>query len=59
MSRNAPVFHCPYCGEDDLRPVAEPAGAWACGSCVRVFTVTMHRTDTDLASGPSEGSTSR
>ncbi|MBM6546438.1 hypothetical protein JNO54_09840 [Janibacter sp. YIM B02568] len=40
-----PIYHCPFCAEEDLRPVEEPRGAWACGSCVRVFSVTLHRTD--------------
>lgn len=56
MSRATPVFHCPFCGEDDLHPVAEPPGAWACGSCVRVFSVTMHRID-GAEAAPLEGST--
>ncbi|PRX47229.1 hypothetical protein B0I33_106330 [Prauserella shujinwangii] len=30
-------FHCPYCGEEDLRP--EENGAWLCSSCRRVFSV--------------------
>ncbi|EIE98327.1 hypothetical protein [Saccharomonospora glauca] len=30
-------FHCPYCGEEDLRP--EDDTAWLCGSCRRVFAV--------------------
>lgn len=63
MSRATPVFHCPFCGEQDLRPVAEPRDAWACGSCVRVFSVALHRIDAaaaaPLAPDPSEGSTPR
>lgn len=47
---STPVYHCPFCAEQDLRPVAEPKGAWACGSCVRVFSVTVHRTDLSAAS---------
>jgi transposase-like protein len=42
-------MHCPYCGEEDLRPHADPTaagepappGAWECRSCTRVFTVTF------------------
>ena len=30
-------------------PVAEPAGAWACGACVRVFSVAVHRVDASEA----------
>jgi ribosomal protein L37AE/L43A len=32
-------FYCPYCAEEDLRPVEEPHGAWRCGGCLRVFVV--------------------
>lgn len=34
----AQPFHCPYCGEEDLRPDAGH-DAWACQSCTRVFTL--------------------
>lgn len=33
------VGYCPYCGEEDLRPVPEPPGAWQCRGCARIFTV--------------------
>ena len=33
------VNHCPYCGEEDLRPSEEAPGAWECRACTRVFTV--------------------
>jgi len=39
MSERATPFHCPYCGDEDLRPEEEPAHAWLCASCRRVFTV--------------------
>ena len=39
MSERAVPFHCPFCGEEDLRPHEEPHGAWACMDCRRVFTV--------------------
>ncbi|HEX5348476.1 MAG TPA: Insertion element protein [Pseudonocardiaceae bacterium] len=32
-------FYCPYCGEEDLRPLEEPSGAWRCADCQRVFVV--------------------
>ena len=48
-SARAVPFHCPYCGEEDLRPLAAgdvlssgPALArdgWHCRSCLRVFAV--------------------
>lgn len=41
MSESVPTratpFHCPYCGDEDLRP--EDGTAWLCGACRRVFAV--------------------
>ena len=34
-------FHCPYCGEEDLRPHEEGHGAWLCLGCRRVFSVKL------------------
>ncbi|EWC60120.1 Ferredoxin-like protein [Actinokineospora spheciospongiae] len=39
MSGRATPFHCPYCGEEDLRPQEEPRSAWLCAGCRRVFAV--------------------
>jgi transposase-like protein len=39
MSERAVPYHCPFCGEEDLRPHEEPHASWACMSCRRVFTV--------------------
>ena len=44
MSTRAVPFHCPYCGDEDLRPYeAEGAGhgAWECRSCLRAFSLKM------------------
>lgn len=41
MTERAPVMCCPYCGDEDLRPQADPRGSWLCGSCRRVFSVTL------------------
>ncbi|NHC46095.1 hypothetical protein [Motilibacter aurantiacus] len=41
MSERAVPFHCPYCGEEDLRPSEASHAAWACGACLRVFTVKL------------------
>jgi len=38
--RAAPLY-CPYCAEEDLRPVEQPHGAWRCTGCLRVFVVTF------------------
>ncbi len=43
--RPAVPYHCPFCGEEDLRPDTDDASAWGCRSCARVFTVTMLRLD--------------
>jgi transposase-like protein len=50
MSERAVPFHCPYCGDEDLRPhevvsetgeVASPHGSWECRSCLRAFSLKM------------------
>ena len=41
MSARAVPFHCPYCGEENLRPSEEGHGAWECHSCLRAFSVKM------------------
>ena len=45
MTARAVPFHCPYCGDEDLRP-HEPEdgpghGQWECRACLRVFSLTM------------------
>jgi ribosomal protein L37AE/L43A len=37
---NAPIYHCPFCAEEDLRPVEE---GWHCRACARLFAVTLVR----------------
>ena len=32
-------YHCPYCAEEDLRPVGATPGAWHCRTCTRMFSV--------------------
>lgn len=51
MSERAVPFHCPYCGEEDLRPhevhsddgetVTSPHGTWECHGCLRAFSLKM------------------
>jgi ribosomal protein L37AE/L43A len=36
--RAAPL-HCPYCGDEDLRPHEASHGAWECRACARVFSL--------------------
>ncbi|MDN5750866.1 MAG: Insertion element protein [Pseudonocardia sp.] len=41
MSERAVPFHCPYCGDEDLRPAGAAHGAWYCRVCLRTFTLKM------------------
>jgi ribosomal protein L37AE/L43A len=41
MNERAVPFHCPYCGEQDLRPYEATHGAWECRSCRRAFSLRM------------------
>lgn len=34
-------FHCPFCGEEDLRPHEAAHAAWLCVGCRRVFAVRL------------------
>lgn len=43
-------FHCPFCGEEDLRPhevvapdgsVSSPHGSWECRGCLRAFSLKL------------------
>jgi hypothetical protein len=53
-ARATTPYHCPFCGEEDLRPVeddAQAVAAWVCRACARVFTVTLVRIDRTLVPG--------
>lgn len=39
MTERAAPFYCPYCGEEDIRPNGQHHGQWACGACLRVWTL--------------------
>jgi len=45
VTERAVPFHCPYCGEEDLRPAERtervPGAAWWCAGCLRTFVVTF------------------
>ena len=41
MSECAVPFHCPYCGDEDLRPHEDVHGAWECRACLRAFSLKM------------------
>jgi ribosomal protein L37AE/L43A len=40
-TRHLPVFHCPYCGDEELTPYEQTPGAWHCAACLRAFTVRL------------------
>ena len=40
-TRQLPVFHCPYCGDEELTPYGESSDGWRCGACLRAFTVRL------------------
>jgi transposase-like protein len=37
VTERAAPFHCPYCGDEDLRPSEQGHGAWECHACNRAF----------------------
>jgi ribosomal protein L37AE/L43A len=39
-TQRAVPYHCPFCAEEDLRPLE--GGRWHCRSCLRAFSVTFH-----------------
>jgi transposase-like protein len=50
VSGRAVPYHCPYCGDEGLRPhetvdaageVSSPHGTWECRSCLRAFSLKM------------------
>jgi len=40
-TRQLPVFHCPYCGEEDLTPHGDDPPGWHCAACLRAFSVRL------------------
>ncbi|WP_167762361.1 hypothetical protein [Blastococcus sp. CT_GayMR20] len=40
-TRQLPVFHCPYCGDEELTPYGESPDGWRCEACLRAFTVRL------------------
>jgi ribosomal protein L37AE/L43A len=39
MTERAVPFHCPYCGDEDLRPHGATHGEWECRACQRAFAI--------------------
>ncbi len=50
-ARPTAPYHCPFCGEQDLRPDESDRDAWVCRSCARVFVVSLVRLDRSLIPG--------
>jgi ribosomal protein L37AE/L43A len=52
-------YVCPFCGEEDLRPLASgdvpglTRGGWHCRSCLRVFSLSFHGVHSAVASSPT------
>ena len=46
-TRQLPIFHCPYCGDEDLTPHGDSADGWQCSACLRAFTVRLISTGVD------------
>jgi transposase-like protein len=59
MSTRSVPFHCPYCGDEDLRPHSGRHGDWECRACLRAFSLHFlglltPTTDTDTDAPASE-----
>ena len=58
-TQRAVPYHCPFCAEEDLRPVASGAvpglqrGGWHCRSCLRVFGLSFHGIHRNPLDGPA------
>jgi transposase-like protein len=39
-------FYCPYCGDEDIRPLTDTHGTWWCQSCRRAWSLKMLGTGT-------------
>jgi ribosomal protein L37AE/L43A len=56
-------YCCPFCTEEDLRPLESGAvegltrGGWHCRSCLRVFSLTFHGVHQPVFASPQSLST--
>jgi transcription elongation factor Elf1 len=59
VSARAVPFHCPYCGDEDLRPheteQGSEHGTWECRSCLRAFRLSMLGLISARTATPGEG----
>ena len=58
MSERAVPFHCPYCGDTDLRPHGAQGGEWECRSCLRAFSLKLLGLIRSSGQAPGTGSES-
>ena len=47
--RHLPVFHCPYCGDEELTPYEGTTPGWVCHACLRAFSVRLIETGVQTA----------
>jgi len=40
-TERAVPFYCPYCGDEDVRPLTDTHGTWWCQSCRRAWALKM------------------
>lgn len=52
-AERAVPFYCPYCGDEDLRPLDDRHGSWWCQSCRRGWSLKMLGTGTPDSLSPS------
>jgi hypothetical protein len=50
-------YHCPYCAEEDLRPLGATPGVWHCRTCTRTFSVTYLGMVPPTPTWPTPGAT--
>ena len=59
MSGRGVPFHCPYCGDETLRPheteQGSGHGAWECRACLRAFSLKMLGMVTPPVTPPAAG----
>ena len=41
MTERAVPFYCPYCGDEDIRPLDADHGTWWCQSCRRGWALRL------------------
>jgi hypothetical protein len=61
VGERAVPYCCPFCTEEDLRPLESGAvpgltrGGWHCRTCLRVFSITFHGLHQPVLPGSTPG----